>query len=271
MIVEGALNETFEVLHLWDIFPGSEDVAGPLAPELERLVSVQPGADDQTLQIGFVDSRDGSLVSSAFRVLPQGLAPLADEARLQIIDIGAKNGFGDLQALAGEARLQIIDIGKHLHPSFVSYAAEQVENLILSSGGIGTVGELESLAGEARLQIIDIGASFSSSGLTNLKQMVTVQAVELPAVEAGSSHLLEGHVVAVRPAPDLDTEAALELFLSADGSEAILAWQEGDSEIRYLESQDDGWAEEVKVLLLNEHLSAALALELLAERARNAH
>jgi len=97
-------------------------------------------------------------------------------------------------------------------------------------------------------------------------------ASKLQVVETTSSgddgappNLIRLSRASLRPAPETG-EGENALFLSQDGREAVVSWQERSDLIYYRESRGEGWSG-LRSLRLGEGLDLAKAREILAQRA----
>lgn len=246
-------------------------LAAPQSLALARNPVIQEGRDGRTVVVAFNSAETGRLTVVEIDSLPAELSLLADGARAQIIDLGARHSYPkNLQVLAEKVHESIVGIGGAFHPEVVESVADMVYGVIMRQGGNGK--DIVPLAGEARAQIIDLGAKLSGRGLRGSKAAST----DLPAIEtvktsneadgALPSHLIQFRVTSSRIAPgtgDID----LRLFVSRTGEHVLVSWLE-KGKLHYRISEGDGWSD-ILQLPVSPNVDLPRAYEILEQRVRN--
>lgn len=251
-------------------FDTAPAVPGLQSNGLSRNPVIQRGRDGRTVVVAFTSAESGRLAVVEIDSLPAELSLLADGARAQIIDLGARRSYpSNLPAMASEVRERIVAIGGAFHSEVVESIADMVYGMVVRNGG--TKG-LVPLAGEARAQIIDLGAKLSGRGLrmshgaaTSASVVETVTSASEKA-EALPSHLVQFRVASTRPAPDASNKD-LRLFVSESGENVLVAWMEKDR-LFYRISEGDGWTD-ILQLRVSAGLDLRRAYEILEQRVRN--
>jgi len=251
-------------------FDTAPAVTTPLAPALARNPVIQEGRDGRTVVVAFTSADTGRLAVVEIDSLPVELSLLADGARAQIIDLGARYSYpANLASMATEIHDRIVGIGGAFHPEIVESIADMVYGMVLRQGGKK---DLVPLAGEARAQIIDLGAKLSGRGL----RTSTAASIDLPAIatvksssgeaESLPSHLVQFRVTSTRPAPGAG-DKDLRLFVSKNGEHVLVSWFEKDR-LLYRTSEGEGWSD-VLQLPISPSLDLRRAYEILEQRVRN--
>ncbi len=224
-----------------------------------NTLTLQRGLNTQSTVAGFLEPATGDLVVLGLEVLPAALLDLAEKARLQIINLGAKD---DVEELANAAYNAILELETDFHFTSVLWFAETIRDMILGSGELPTQAVVEFLAGKARLQIINLGASLKAHGLkgSQSSQILWVRGEEDESI---------GHFIDVREvwrfkAPQVGGEA--RLFLSESGERVLVAWEKA-GRIYYVESGAEGWSKR-NYITLGDHIDSHAAYRILELRVR---
>ncbi len=245
-------------------FNQSAGFAGPVAT-LEALLqapTVIAGRDDEHAVAAFANLDRGQLATLEFAVVPHSIVALAEKIRSEIVDIG--HSGRDKQALALEVQAALMANGQAIHPDFLNYIAQAINDSVLTSSPEISVGQLSE---KIRSEIVDIGARMTVLSKSDFTQVSEMTTVEIPsAQEDGLPSVLLARVGSSRPAPEIG-EGTVTLYPSPNGSEVIAAW-EGEATLNYVESDGTGWSE-VRTLQLDEDLTLAAAHQLLERRSRN--
>ncbi len=232
------------------------DVAG-----LESALSLQPGKNDRTVVVGFLNPRTHSLSTVEIEVLPAALGRIADGARAHIVILGnAVRSHGELAQGVGE---KMIELGGDFHQATLSYMVNEVVSAVAVAPEELTSGGIESIADKARAHIVILGSQFGPDGLVNLGQPQILEIGQAPG-GGGPYHYIKVSVVSDRLAPEVGGPA--ELFLSESGQSLIVSWED-EGRIHYLESTEEGWSE-LSMIDLTEDLDRETAYRMLAERVR---
>jgi hypothetical protein len=226
---------------------------------IANALSLQPGHNVQSNVVGYVEPASGDLVVLSLEVLPAALLDLAEKARLQIINLGAKD---DLEEVAQAAYNSILDLETNFHFTSLLWFAESIRDMILSTGLAPTQAAVELLAEKARLQIINLGASLKAHGLEGPQssQILSVRGADPDAL----GHFIDVREVLRLPAPDVGSEA--KLFLSATGERVLVAWEE-QGRIYYVESAPEIWSE-LHFISLSDQIDSQDAYRILELRIR---
>ena len=210
--------------------------------------------------IGFVPPRGRELVTVELRSIGGELAFLADKARAVVIDWGRTNPGKPRAAIPDKARAVVIDWGHRLlRPTAADLLAKTFFDHF---AGSDPELSLEEAADLARSRMLDEGVALrlgtAGQGTPRVLELARGDAV------GSTSHLLEVREPVRRALPELAGEVPARIVLSPTGTEAALAWNEGD-EVRYQETAAGGWSA-VQSLTLGSALSLDEALTLLEQR-----
>lgn len=258
---------------------GAFEVVAAGAPSgLIRTPVIQSGRDGRTVVVAFADAETHRLTTVEIDSLPAELSRLADGARAQIVDLGARHSYpANRAAMAAQVRTGIVQIGGAFHPEVVQSIAERIHDLVVDSAAKGR--NLVSLAEEARAQIVDLGAKLSGRGLRHQQNSSTSAIVseivestfepeanpEAGTEESRASHLIQFRLASSRPLPQLGA-GDIRVFVSENGEQLILAWVQGDR-VKYRSSQGEGWTD-IRELVLSENLTQQKAFDILEQRVR---
>lgn len=219
----------------WDLSTFVADVALPAVENNTELVHVTPGPSNNSVLVGFLTTGGDRVVTLEIELLPAALSALGDQMRVHIIESGLR---ADPAALANALATAILETAG-FHQATLEHIAEQVHETVsttripLDSRGVAQLGD------QIRAHIIESGARIATHGLASGGdfEIVEVERENAP----GTFHTFKVTVVAERPAP-ANLGADAEIFLSADGANALLGWHEDDAYV-YVESTSDGWSE----------------------------
>lgn len=261
---DGVRVEQNKVFKLSDFDTGAA-AAPDFSPGIRQALAISHGRDERTVVVAFPSQRTHRLVTLEIDVLPAQLGRLADEARMHIVDLGAKHSYpAGYKKVADFARMHIVDLGaKRFQAEVVQAMAQQVADLILKNQGAD---KIDVIADRARMHIVDLGAKLSDRGLRTSASTVQIQ--EIP--EQGSLkskptalQLLNFRVGTAWSAPAVDSTDA-RLFPARSGTALLVAWPE-NGKIQYLETQEDGWSR-VKEIALTPALDLNRAYHILEDR-----
>lgn len=266
VLLDGAYTGWNPVLRLDDLeVVSGEGPPAPLNFPLAAAARIQAGRNGQSVVIGLVLPESGELATVAAEVLPGEFGFMADEVRHQIIEIGRESRPDEPGFLSERVRHQIIEIGNRLglHPSVPSYAAQMA---IVEIEGASSGDDPVVLADRVRHQIIEIGARLTDRGYDRGRMTSKLQVFETSNAEAAGAppNLIRLVQASIRPAP-VTGESENALFLSQDGREVLVSWQEG-GRVYYRESRRGGWSG-VRSLSLGGDLDLSRARQILEQRA----
>ncbi len=254
------------------IAPREEDLLPVPLADLPLPPTVEAGGDGHSVVVGFVHPASGRLVTIDLSVLSGDVSALADRARAHFIDIGSwfdSRDPGGLSALADAARAHFIDIGSRLDPEVLSFVADRMREFVLEIGpeyDLERPGDLRAFSDRARAHFIDIGGRLDERGLRHQSPNAQPQVLDLPGLAPATSHQIALRAVAARALEEVEAGAAPLVLLSADGADALIAWEE-DGQLRYQESRGEGWSGVRAISLATVDLDRAL--EIVAHRIRN--
>lgn len=266
---DGVRVEHGRVFKLSDFDQGA-DASTDFSPGIRQALAIGRGRDERTVVVAFPSQRSKRLVTLEIDVLPAQLGRLADEARMHIVDLGAKHSWpAGYKKVADLARMHIVDLGaKGFQAEVVQAMAQQVSDLILKNQGAD---KIEVIADRARMHIVDLGAKLSDRGLRTGASASTVQIQEIS--EEGSSkatpstppalQLLNFRLGSSWPAPAVDS-TDVRLFPARSGSALLIAWPD-NGKIQYQETQEGGWSR-VKEMALTPALDLNRAYHILEDR-----
>lgn len=194
------------------------------------------GRNERTVVVGFFTEGGDRVATVEIESLPNDLELLGNLARAQIINSGllAENPI----ELSTEMRRTIIREGTAFHIAGRRFIADETRNAIREAP---TSLQLPDLGNLARAQIINSGARLYATGLQGPE---TFQILEVDRPDDNDRHqLLRVTTLSERPAPRIGENAVM--FLSKSGADVLLAWQDGDESLRYVESEENGWSDEM--------------------------
>jgi hypothetical protein len=90
--------------------------------------------------------------------------------------------------------------------------------------------------------------------------------LDLPGLAPATSHQIAVRAVTARRLEDVAAGAGPLVLLSADGADALVAWQE-EGQLRYQESRGEGWSDTRAIALGTVGLERAL--QIVEHRVRN--
>lgn len=262
---DGVRVEHSKVFKLSDFDAGAA-AAADFSPGLRQALAISRGRDERTVVVAFPSQRTRRLVNLEIDVLPAQLGRLADEARMHIVDLGAKHSYpAGYKKVADLARMHIVDLGaRRFQAEVVQAMAQQVADLILKNQGAD---KIEVIADRARMHIVDLGAKLSDRGLRN-SVGASSQIQEIPEQSSfkgkpAALQLLNFRLGAAWPAPEVDG-ADVHFFPARSGSALLVAWPE-NGKIQYLETQEGGWSR-TKEMALTPALDLNRAYHILEDR-----
>ncbi len=236
------------------------------------------GVDNKSVMIGYLNPDSQRVVAVEVRQLPAVLSSMAAEAADFTEEVGSSqlNRPGGIESLAGQVGARIIELGLGVHISIRAYLAAEVEQVILeeSLGASGPGIPLDHLAGSVGARIIELGSKiFGTDGLERVYEDDRLSVIAISGTEsegedqissAGAQHLLRFYAVSSRPVPEIEGHS-VSFLASSDGENGLLCWQEGASEIRYLESDGEAWGP-IRALPMSSGFSYQQIREILRER-----
>lgn len=262
----GAFSGSQPVFYLGSFEASDAPAAGKMSSiiPVARLV---PGRHSQNLIVAFASAKTNYFLNVEIEILPEQLGRLSDDARMHIIDLGAKfsypNGY---RQIADAARMHIIDLGaKGFQPEIAQAMAQRVSDLVLEDKGNTP---LKGLADKARMHIIDLGAKLSDRGLRLSAAASQSQIQQVPSrlsVSEGtpSPHLLNFHVAASWPAPETGN-GVVRFFPAKSGNALVVAWEE-DGKVKYRETQGADWST-IREIALSSAVDVNRAYRILEQR-----
>lgn len=254
------------VFSLGSFEPSDTPSAGKMSSiiPVARLVT---GRHSQDLIVAFASAQTNRFLNVEIEILPEPLGRLSDDARMHIIDLGAKHSYPNgYRQIADAARMHIIDLGaRGFQPEVAQAMAQRVSDFILEDKGNTP---LKGLADKARMHIIDLGAKLSDRGLRLSTAASQSQIQQLPSQlslseGASSPHLLNFRVAASWPAPETGN-GVVRFFPAKSGNALVVAWEE-DGKVKYRETQDDDWSA-IREIALSTAVDVNRAYRILEER-----
>ena len=229
----------------------------PQPSSLDPLIRMQAGPHKDVVVMGFSDPGAGRLVGLQIEVLPQALSRLSDGLRAELDALPPGTGLGAVQEAVERAIAQVED-------QFHSVGLELIRQDLLRyldrlwAGDPGS-----SLGGKMGGRVIWIGAKIDRTGLQNPGEP---ELFEILSPE-GQSHHIAITLAASWRIPEMGNNPP-RLFLSQDGSEALVAWLDDDATaVRYRMTEADGAWSELQTLQLWEGFDQVEAFRLLENKA----
>lgn len=218
----------------WDLSALVASDPDAVLGEHTELIHIAEGPRANTVVAGFLTVEGDRVVTVEIELLSSALSALGDDIRAGIIDIGFRLSAAELAQVLADA----VRGADGLHEANLAHIAEwvrkEVETTRIPVDGRG----VEALGDHIRAGIIDIGARIAAQDGTGADfEIFEVERIDLP----GRFHMFKVGVLTERPVP-AELGADAEIFLSADGRNAVLAWQVEDSFV-YVLSTEDGWLE----------------------------
>lgn len=267
ILEDGQYVGTHEVLLLNELsFEAVEANGKDVSPPLLQAPSLRSGRDSESMLVGFVDAATGFLRTAEIRPTPGILTGLGDRLRHRIIDMGSLVDWtNDPPAFGRDVRREVVAAAEQLHPSVRNYLAQEIQRLFTETTASSS--SLEELANEARLQIVEIGTTLLSGRLQNINGGLRHRIIDMGSLAdpQGGSHVITARPLINRPAPTTP-DAPTFLYLSGDGTEALVAWYTAET-VSYVETSGaEAWTAPA-TLLLGEVLDLVGAFEILEQRA----
>lgn len=239
-----------------------------LAEDFARRPTLHAGLEHRSVVLGFADASSGRYLTLEVTVLPAELGLLADGIHQQVVDSGFDFDLDELESFAGTVRGNIIDIGRNLNQRNLTFLADDIRGNIIDIGREWN-GGLVPFSDAIRGNIIDIGSNLFGGEVARLYNSHGFIVVEVVTPDAAPpqarSHFLSLRLVTDRALPDLEHPASA-IFVSESGEHVLIAW-EAEGEVRYVESEADGWSAE-RALALGEGLDSEGAYGILESRTR---
>jgi len=253
------------------VSPEADLLPVPLA-DLPLPPVVEAGSDSHSVVVGFVHPATGRLVTVDLSVLSGDVSALADGARAHFVETGGRydtRDGGGLRALADGAHAHFVETGSRLDPEVLSFVAERMREFVLEIGpeyDLERPGDLRSFSDRARAHFIETGGKLDKRGLRHQSAEAQPQVLDLAGAAPATSHQIVLREVAARALDDLEAGAGPLVLLSADGADALVAWEQ-DGQLRYQETRGEGWSGVRAISLATVDLERALGI--VAHRIRN--
>ncbi len=253
--------------------------------DLLHAPSLDQGTDARSLVIGLPAGSNGVLYNTVVRLLPEGLAAIAEEARSHIIGVGliqtgGAGGAGpDYIDVAEAARSHIIGVGRvQLHQGVREFVANKVAARIVAFGEAQAVaGALfdpavfEELAAETWAEAMAAGASLLGNQLRSadlscgVLHLGATGPVTLGSESTESLHQVEFCISSTHTLPATTAVEGSEhrIVTSEDGTQALVVWQDQDGTVSYRRTEatlESGWTETQVVPDTELDLNLAVAL-----------
>ena len=256
MLEDGLFVDADVVVDLSSLLSETDQGASTVSP-LDPLIQMQTGPHKDVVLLGFTDPHLGRVVSLSIEVLPQALSRLSDNIRAELEALGPNADnlavYAAVERAIDEMAGEFHEVGLELiRRDLLAYLDE------LIAEGPSDVPLPSKLGG----RVIWIGAKIGRTGLANPGEP---QLMEIAGSE-GRSHHLAVTQIASWDTPEVGTTKP-QIFLSRDGSEALVAWAgEGGEAVYYRVSESGSWGG-VHSLRLQSGMDIDDALRLLETRA----
>lgn len=224
---DGKFVDSYQVVDLTAV-PGGGSLG---ESKLESLVRMQSGSHKDMVVLGYFDPSVDQVASLQVEVLPQALSRLSDQLKLELAEL-PESSDAEAARAAVERALAVVADDFHgvtldlIRRDLLGYLAELTRD---------STDEIPLTKMGAR--VIWIGAKVGRGGLAVHGDP---QLMEI-ADEAGSHHLA---ITRLTSWASPETGENPSLFLSRDGSEALVAWLgDNGSKIEYRETDGGIWSE----------------------------
>jgi hypothetical protein len=221
----------------------------------------------------FFDADRSRISAVELNVVPGELNALGDVVEDTVLREGELQGPSSptgVSRIVDEARHQLIDLGARLEvrEDFLHQLASEVEQVIRERTASGE--GFRSIAAEARHQLIDLGARLTRDTMRRASAGQRHQLIDLGVdSRSGAGRALRARVVtpeqpiAAGPATPVDT-GQIRLFSSRDGKSFLVAWINGRV-IDYRETRSADWSPVLR-LTLGEAMTVESAYSILESR-----
>lgn len=239
--------------------------SSPFAPALVV------GEHDHAIAIAFADPWSSAIDSVRVSLLPVDIALLADAVGDYVEQHGEQYDLEDtegLVSLAGGLGGHLIDVGVRMDPKLLDHIAGGLGGHLIDVGARPQPPrDVRELAREMRAYMIDLGFRLGDRGLRGTGDKPRLVVDLLAAERSTLSHVGEISLWSTWELPPELPGHQPTLHLSSTGDKAILASMT-DTEVRYLETRDEGWSNVVKIRFEGD-LSAEAVSKMLVERLGN--
>lgn len=272
---------------------GGEGPAHPPSRSLLENPVLQSGRDSSSVVTAFADERSGRLAVAEIRLLPMGLGHWAEEIQELIANYEPEEAAGesgiDLESLADVVRSSILITGQRhrLNPRAVRDIAQAVHSGLLDGSLAAPSGsppppgadddnvrreELKPLGDIVRSSILITGARIAGETLDRYEQIAAPSVLEMGTDDGKASndteapHLVRTLLLSSIVTPELSGGSPPHLFVSPDGSEIAIAWEEGEA-LAYRKAEDGQWTN-IRRMGLSGELTLNEALQILERSVR---
>jgi hypothetical protein len=238
-----------------------------LPVELHRAPSLEPGRDEHSVVVGFVNPASQHFVAFEMRVVAGELSDLADQLQAEMLAQGELYQSGQLPQFAERIRSHVIEMGHRMHPATLAALADETRTAILAEGPDHD-GDSLFLSERIRSHVIEMGSRMAASGGLAASPLDTTATLVIPTrpQSAGAmAHDVCVRIVESRLAPEVGA-GSVNLYLAPNGRRAIASWQGADG-VYYRESTESGWTEPRRIAL-DGTVDAARAELILRQRVR---
>lgn len=238
-----------------------------LPPELHRAPSLEPGRDEHSVVVGFVNPVSQHFVAFELRVVAGELSDLADQLQAEMLAQSGLYQGGQLQQFAERIRSHVIEMGHRLHPTTLAALADETRAAILAEGPDHD-GDALFLSERIRSHVIEMGSRMAASGglaASPLETSATLVIPTRPQSAGALAHDVCVRMVDSRLAPEVGA-GAVSFYLAPNGRRAIASWQ-GTDGVYYRESSDSGWIAPRRIAL-DGTVDSVRAEQILRQRVR---
>lgn len=248
----------------------AEGAARPGEP-VRIAPSIEPGRGGRTALVALVDEATDRLVTFELQPVSRELSDLGDGLARELLSLiaGLEPGSPDsLGRLAAGARAYVREAGGNLEPAVVELLGTEVERYVRESGSDWAF-QPDAMAGRTRARLIEVGGSFERGSISRLDDGRRAQLIDVGVryVPDRRSHDVRVLAVSARALPPATGPAVCTVYLSNQGEDALIAWEDGGA-VYFQESRGDGW-DDPQALGIGAEQDPQLIRGLLSERIRS--
>jgi hypothetical protein len=281
VLIDGELASTWRRVHRLNDYVSQDLIDDPfngqVPASLLKAPTVDAASESNAVVIGFADSASGALVqlelSTPATELSELAGSLADHLESTNLCQRIKDKEPDaVTSVAEAARVHIVVVGRRIRSRVLGALAQDVKDvLIRRSTDLCAEGGLMSVSSAARVHIVVVGARSQEGDLledTLAGDSHVLLAAAQPVGDDYVQHLARLQVKSERAAP-ASGNGQPTIFVSPEGTGALVAWENGSS-MTYVETDPatGAWSESFS-LQVGDDLSRSEAYSILRERARS--
>ena len=281
VLIDGKLASTWRRVHRLNDYVSQELIDAPFGRQvpasLLKAPTVDAASESNAVVIGFADSASGALVqlelSTPATELSELAGSLADHLESSNLCQRIENEEPDaITTVAEAARVHIVLVGRRIRSRVLSPLAQEVKDVLVDrAADLCAADGLTGISSAARVHIVLVGARSQEGDLLEeaaAGDSHVLLAAAQPVGDDYVQHLARLQVKSERAAPTIGNGQPT-IFVSPEGTGAVVAWENGSS-MTYVETDPatGAWSESFS-LQVGDDLSRSEAYSILRDRARS--